>query len=221
MLSTKNLGGKGISKTLQPGNHVAKINNITLEKGFDEGSYFVVLHLEGEDLGPGFEGFLIDKDNPNGHRYKGQTGRVKLTPYAFSSGEHNGHKFDRDLSILGALKNLAIALGKKEELNQIESKTIEQYIPLAAKVLSSGLFLNFCIGGREYLNKEGYINYDLFLPKNAKEGQAYERLNPESKSRLLRFDPDTHIRKRKIDSIPDFKVPSSTIGGSLADFDLD
>src|SRR5690348_3276608 len=136
MLSTKNLVSKGLPKSLQPGNHVAKINNITLEEGFDGGSYFVLLHLEGEDLGQGFEGFLVNKENPNGPRYKGQTGRVKLTPYAFSSGEHNGHKFDRDLSILGALKNLAIALGKQQELNQIESKTIEQYIPLATKVLS-------------------------------------------------------------------------------------
>ena len=220
MLSTKNLTGKGLPKTLQPGNHVAKINNITLEDGFEAGSYFVVLHLEGEDLGESFEGFLMSKENPNGPRYKGQTGRVKLTPYAFSSGEHHGHKFDRDLSILGALKNLAIALDKQEQLHKIETKTIEQYVPLAAKVLSSDQFLNFCIGGREYLNKDGYTNYDLFLPKNTKEGVAYEKLQPVGKRRLYHFDPVIHIRRKKIESIPDFKAPIS-MDASLGDFDLD
>jgi len=219
MLSTKNLAGKGLPKSLQPGNHIAKINEITLEQGFDEGSYFVLLHLEGEDLGEGFEGFLISKDHPSGPRYKGQTGRVKLTPYAFSSGEHNGHKFDRDLSILSALKNLAIALGKQKELNEIESKTIEQYIPLASEVLSGETFLKFCIGGREYLNKDGYVNYDLFLPKNTKEGIAYESLQV-SKSRLYQFDPAVHIRKRKTETVPEFKVPGINSQG-FADFDLD
>lgn len=220
MLSTKNLAGKGLPKSLQPGNNIAKINNITLEPGFDEGSYFVVLHLEGEDLGESFEGFLISKDNPNGPRYKGQTGRVKLTPYAFSSGEHNGHKFDRDLSILSALKNLAIVLGKQQQLNQIESKTIEQYLPLAAKVLCGDTFLNFCIGGREYLNKDGYVNYDLFLPKNTKEGVAYESVQPEGRSRVYQFNPAVHIKKRKTETVPDFKVPTMN-NQDLADFDLD
>lgn len=219
MLSTKNLAGKGLPKTLQPGNHAAKINTITLEEGFDPGTYFVVLHLEGADLGDGFEGFLIQKENPGGPRYKGQIGRVKLTPYAFSSGEHNGHKFDRDLSILAALKNLALALGKGEELNQIESKTIEQYMPLAARVLSGDTFLNFCIAGREYMNKEGYVNYDLYLPKTSKDGVPYERLNVE-RSRLFAFDPETHIRKRKVEAVPNFRVPASP-NDNLSDFDLD
>jgi hypothetical protein len=219
MLSTKNLTGKGLPKSIQPGNQAAKINEITLEPGFDEGSYFVILHLEGEDLGEGFEGFLINKAFPNGPRYKGQIGRVKLTPYAFSSGEHNGHKFDRDLSILSALKNLAIALGKQQQLNEIESKTIEQYIPLASEVLSSDTFLRFCIGGREYLNKDGYVNYDLFLPKNTKEGVAYESLQA-ARSRLYPFDPTVHIRKRKSEVVPEFKVPTITNQG-FADFDLD
>ena len=58
-LSTKNIktdGEGGVSKTLDPGTSLCKINNVTLEEfKFKEGALNVMLHLEGEDLGKEFQ----------------------------------------------------------------------------------------------------------------------------------------------------------------------
>ena len=72
-LSTKNIpiSGGGTPKTLQPSNCVAKINDVTLDEfTFKPGSYHLVLHLEGVDRGPEFEGFYINKDKPELGRHK-------------------------------------------------------------------------------------------------------------------------------------------------------
>ena len=66
-LSTTNIktGGDFTPKTLQPGNRVCKINGVELKEfKFAPGGYEFLLHMEGQELGDGFEGFLIDKDNP-------------------------------------------------------------------------------------------------------------------------------------------------------------
>jgi hypothetical protein len=233
-LSTKNLPeSKGLPKTLQPSNTMGRINNITLEDGFEEGQLNVVLHLESPDLGENFEGFLVDKDNPNGGRYRGQIGRVKIAPFAFSNAVVNGRTIDRDLSILQALKSLASALGKTQELDLIEAATIEQYVKKAAKVLSGNTFLNWCLAGKEYLNKEGYTNYELFLPKavykvrkaGEVEGVPYENIDVEiDKSKLYKFDPVAHIRKKKAAAaVTGFSTPAPTATGTgvQSDFDLD
>jgi hypothetical protein len=66
-LSTKNIqtGGEGVSKTLEPGENLCKINDVSLEEfKFKTGGYEIMLHLEGEDMGSDFQGFYIDKDRP-------------------------------------------------------------------------------------------------------------------------------------------------------------
>ena len=66
-LSTEDLGtgGSGLPKTISPGNKVLKINNIELEEiKFIKDSYHLILHVETEPI-EGFEGFALDKDNPD------------------------------------------------------------------------------------------------------------------------------------------------------------
>jgi hypothetical protein len=43
---------------------------------------------------------------------------------------------------------------------------------------------SFCVAGKEYLNKEGYTAYDLFLPKT--ENKKYPITNVEDS--LLSYD---------------------------------
>jgi hypothetical protein len=230
MLSTRNLPeSKGIPKTIQPGNILAKINSVSLEDGYEDGTYHVILHLEGEDLGAQFEGFFVDKDNPGGARYKGQVGRVKISYYSFGW-EINGTKVDRDEKILGALKNLSVSLGKQEALNDIKARTIEEFVPLAAKVLSGELYINWCIGGREYLGKDSYTKYDLFLPKplykNIKKGITqnefpYEKADiAPASSNLMKFDPARHIVKKKTAAVSNFQ-PAPETAVHQSEFDLE
>ena len=81
-------------KTLQPGNVKCKINAVSLEVfelKKEEGALQFILSLESEPI-PGFEGFLKDKDDPEGPKYEGQVGNVKASEWAYMDGE----QFHRD-----------------------------------------------------------------------------------------------------------------------------
>jgi hypothetical protein len=114
-ISTKNITSAkaGVPKTLQPGNVVAKIINISLEEfTILKGAYNVVLNLEGTDMGADFEGFFINKDQPNLGRHKGQVGRVKAGEYAFADGTtKSGIIVKRDDEILKFINNICKELG--------------------------------------------------------------------------------------------------------------
>jgi len=195
MLSTNNLPQANVSKTLNPGNQVVKINSVELAKGYQEGSYQVNLNMEGEDLGDDFEGFFIDNVSKSGDRYKGQVGRVRMSQYAYNNATTNsGVKIDRDQSILRGLQNLAKVSGVLSQLDAIEADTIEEYIPLASEVLAGGEYFKACIGGKEYLNKGGYTQHDLFLP-GSKGGQYAFTAIDEDDSKLMQFDASKHIIK--------------------------
>lgn len=193
MLNFKDLPeSAGTPKTLGPGNITAKVYDIKLLKGYKENSLHVVLLLEGEDMGAGFEGFLVDPDNKMGPRFKGQVGRIKLTQWAYEDGvTPSGYVVNRDENIMKALRNLSKALGKMDEIINIEAKTIEEVVEKAAVILKGDAFLNWTVAGREY-DKDGYTNYDLFLPKPGKNEVVYE-IPGTVPSKLVKFDASKHI----------------------------
>jgi len=196
-----------------------KINSITFDQTpYDREAYNVVLHVESEPVGGEFEGFLVDSNNPNGARYKGQVGRVRLSPYPFKDATlPSGREVSRDTEVLRAMIYLSEVLGKRDELDSIEANTIEEFMESADKVLSGDTFINACIGGREWENKEGYINYDLFLPRNSRDGVALEALDTEN-SRLFKFSKEEHVRElKKTQTTSSFEPASSNAGD---DFDL-
>ena len=196
MLSTSNLPASGVSKTLNPGQQTVRINSVELAKGYNEGSYQVNLNMEGEDLGEGFEGFFIDNVTKEGDRYKGQVGRVRMSQYAYADAvTKSGAQINRDQSILRGLQNLAKVAGVQAKLDAIEADTIEEYVPLASEVLAKGGYFKAVVGGKEYLNKGGYTQYDLFLP-NSKGGQYAFTALDEDPTKLMDFNPAVHILKQ-------------------------
>lgn len=221
-ISTKNIptGGTSIPKTLQPGNIVAKINDITLEPfTFKEGAYHLLLHLEGTDRGPEFEGFFINKDRPELGRYKGQVGKVKASEWAYADGEtKSGIKISRDTEILKFISNICKELGSNW-LQEADGKydTIDAFVKGFAKDKPfKDTWFNFCIGGKEYQNKEGYTAYDMFLPKYTKGGAPFE-ICDKPNSRIMKFSEAEHIKKKKVESVAGF---SDNASGSSADFEL-
>lgn len=212
MLSTKNIPATTTSKAknLSPGNQLCKVNSVALEQGYNLGSYKLILNLEGPDLGPDFEGFLVDVNNPNGPRYAGQVGKVRFYQYQYE--DKPSLKISRDTSILTSLKHLAAALGKEEMLDSISAKTIEEFVASANNVLSGPTFINFCIGGKEYKDKNGYTKHDLFIPayKNGEAGLA----GINSKIKLATFNEATHIVKMKE------AAPVEAFEPAVDDFDL-
>lgn len=210
MLSTKNVsttGANGPAKTISPGNIRAKINGVTLEEfKFKPGSYHVVMNLEGEELGEGFEGFLIDKDNPELGRHKGQVGRVKTSEWAYADGEtKTGIQVSRDIEILKIVKNICMAVNAMKWYDAQDEKhpTIESFIDaFNADAPYKDKWLDMCIAGKEYMSKQGYTNYDMYLPKFAKGMVPFVADGGEGN--LIQFDPAVHIKKTEAKPVESF-----------------
>jgi hypothetical protein len=207
MISTKDIEIKGsgdlISKVIEPGNLECTIRSIELSiPPYDSSAYNIVLECEGPVMGEGFEGFFIDKDNESLGRFKGQVGRIRLSQYAFSNGTtKSGIKIERDMSMLRALKSFCVELGCEDWLEKQDNHhdTIESlFRQFQEDKPFLGIVLRMCIGGKEYTNRNGYINYDLYLPRITKNGKPYESTSVSTdNSKLLVFDADKHIIKQK------------------------
>lgn len=227
-LSTKNIttGGDGVSKTLEPGIVNCKINGVSLEEfSLKPGAYNIVLHLEGEALGEGFQGFYVDKDRPELGRHTGKVGNVKATEWAFADGEtKSGIAVSRDMEMLKWLKQFCMSVNLLDWFDGQDEKhdTIESFFrALTNQKPYGGNYYTFCIAGKEYTNRSGYNAYDLFLPKFSKEGVPVE-IHNASPSKLIKFKPEDHIKRKKAEPVNEFGGDTSTPGISTdgSDFDL-
>lgn len=224
MLSTKDMsaGSGSIKPVIGPGNNVIKINSISFDvTPYDADAYNIVLHIETEPVQGEFQGFLKDMNKPNGERYTGQVGRVRFSPYPYKDATlPSGREIQRDQEVLKSMVYLSEVLNKREQLDKIESNTIEDFMVECNKLFSSSEYFNACLGAREWENKEGYINNDLFLPRMSKDGIPLEAMNKEN-SRLLTFDSNNtnHLRKlEKKENVATTSFEPATTAGD--DFDL-
>jgi hypothetical protein len=224
-IGTKDVGtgGSGIPKTISPGNHKLKLNSLVGEDfKFIPGGISLILNLETEPL-EGFEGFMLDKENPDAGHYKGQIGRVKSGQYAFADGvTKSGVQISRDNSILVFIKSLCTTLDIVNWFDAQDNKhnTIEEFITAFDKTAPyQDKYLDFCIAGKEYEGKTGYTNYDLYLPKSSRDGFAYAKLGS---GKQLLYSEALHLKKleaKKVEAFGEDDFEVSTKVGS--DFDLD
>ena len=222
MLSTKEIKtSNGNAPILKPGNHVVKINGIYLSvPPYNSDAYDLVIDVESEPVGGDFKGFLVDSNNENGPRYKGQVARVNSQRYTFADTVlKNGNEINRDQEILKMLVKMAEALGLRESLDQMTAGNIEEFVKKSNRVFKNGQYFNICIAGREWENSQGYINYNLFLPKFNKNKVALENLDVDVEdSKLIKFDEEEHIIKIKTKTVSSFS--SDTEDDDDDDFDL-
>jgi hypothetical protein len=222
-LSTTDLGGgSSLAKTIAPGNHVLKVNNIELEDfRFIDGAKHLILHVETEPI-EGFEGFLLDKDDESKGRYTGQIGRVKASQYAFADGEtKSGIKIQRDRSVLIFLQTLSKALGVNDWFAEQDGKheTIEDFVDafnIQAPIKDK--YLRMCVAGKEYLNKAGYTTYDMWLPKADNKKYALTELNSD---KVITFDETKHLKKLEVKDVNNFGNDDFTSPDISSDFSLD
>ena len=198
MLSTKNMksGGGNTRPVIDAGNHKIKINDLTYDQTpYDKDAYNITMHVETEPVDGEFQGFLVDRQNPNGPRYKGQVGRVKFSQYAYKDFVlPSGVEIKRDNSTLKSMVVLAETLGKRDELDNIEAKNIFDFMKACREIFKNSEYFMACIGGREWENKEGYVNLDLHLPKGEKGKFLIESCDNDN-SKLLEFDATKHIKR--------------------------
>jgi hypothetical protein len=225
-LSTTDLGtgGSGLAKTIAPGNHILKINELTLEDfQFIPEAKHLILHVETEPI-EGFEGFLLNKDNPEAGHYAGQIGRVKASQYAFADGEtKSGIKIQRDRSIMIFLQNLCKSLGINEWFiaqNNLH-ETIDDLINAFNKTAPyKDVYLEFCVAGKEYVGKTGYTNYDMYLPKADKGKYAFSEVED---GKVLIYNEAIHLKKAETKEVKNFGEDDdfSVSPKTSSDFSLD
>jgi len=207
MLSTSGMSaGSGKEKpVIGPGNQVVKINSITFDvTPYAADAFNIMLHVESEPIEGEFQGFLVDPNDPNGPRYAGQVGRVRFSQYAYKDAIlPNGSEISRDTEVMKAMIFLSEQIGKRTELDAIQASTIEEFMLKCNAVLSGPTFMNVCLGTREWENKDGYINNDLYLPKLSKAGIPLEALGVEN-SRLITYNVNdkNHYRPVIVKEVP-------------------
>ena len=121
---------------------------------------------------------------------------------------------------------LGETLEMRDGLDSIEAENIEDFMKecnnLFTENQKGSKFINMCIGGREWENKEGYVNNDLYLPRISKDGIAMEALDKEN-SRLLKFDRAVHVKalvKKDVNPNGADELPFKADSGSGSDFEL-
>jgi hypothetical protein len=84
-----------------------------------------------------------------------------------------------------------------------------------------------CVAGREYMNKAGYMNFDLYLAK-ATRGQVNVENSDKDSGKLMTFDSELHIKKAKTEAVASFSAKAddddfnvTTTSKVSADFNLD
>ena len=227
MLSTKDMsaGSGKVKPVIDAGNQELKINSIVLNTPpYDQSAYDLQINVESKPVTGEFEGFLLDMNNPSGSRYQGQVGRVSFQRYAFADTTlPSGREINRDAEIMKALIFMSEQQGKRAELDAIQAQTIEQFVQSANTILSGDTYYNFCIAGREWENKEGYTNLQLFLPKRTSNGVTIERLDVDN-SNLIEFNRSEHVVVLKNKSTNTTSTTSSfePVAGIVSgdDFDL-
>jgi hypothetical protein len=227
MLNTKDMSaGSGRPKpVMSPGNHKVKINSITFDKTpYDSEAYNIMLHVETEPVTGDFEGFYRDMNNQSLGRYEGQVGRIRISPFPFKDATlPSGREINRDQEVLKSMINLSEVLNMRDALDSIEAETIEKFMVECNTLFTEGQkgskFINICAGSREWENKEGYINDDLYLPRMSKDGIPMEAVDAEN-SRLLSFDKATHVRALVKKDENQTKMEFKADSGSGSDFEL-
>jgi len=214
MLSTKDMaaGSGKIRPVLDPGNQVIRINDVTYDQTpYDKEAYNIVLHVETNPVSGDFEGFLTDAEDQKSPRYEGQVGRIRFSPWPYKDAKlPSGREISRDTEVLKSMIYLSEVLNCRDELDMIEAETIEDFMVSVNKLFTGekpSEFFNACIGAREWENKDGYTNNDLFLPRMSKKGIPLEALEKEN-PRLLEFDKDEHIvplKKKEEDNVKSFE----------------
>lgn len=176
---------------------ILKIEAVPVPWDNDNNQVNLVLDVMTEDLGDDFEGFFIDYKDQSKGRYPGQIGRVRASEWAFSNFSNEKFSTTTEEGIGRFLKSLLYTSGKKQWYDDNIDLYPEYNGLIAAinkeKVLKN-IYFEMTIGGRGYVDKNGYTKYDLYLPKCSKEEYPYILWgDDEAKSSLLKYNPQYHM----------------------------
>lgn len=179
--------GGGTAKSLQPGVVYAQINSGQLRTSNKGDKKTLELYLEGPEL-ENFEGWPIDKDNPDGPKYKGQTARVAATIWTDEFANTNVSRNE----IMYKLTIIATELGLRDELNAIQAETIEQWVNNVLNLVKGKKAYWFLKGTEEEYNGKTIVK--LSLPK-------YKFVSADE-TKLDKFDKNNKYHYKALNTKP-------------------
>lgn len=150
-----------VNKTLEPGVVKAHIYGATVRTSkTNKKSLELILEAPAPD---NFEGWPIDKNNPDGPKFSGPMARVSATIYI---ADYESDDINRN-EILNKLVVIADRLGLRKQLDKLggnkEIKNVEQYVAKAVEVLRGHDMYWFLAGKEDEYNDKVIIR--LSLPK--------------------------------------------------------
>jgi len=178
--------GGGVQKSLQPGVVNAHIVSGTVRTSSKGDKKVLELVLEGPAL-PDFEGWAIDKNNPEGPKFKGQSSKVTATSW---TDQFNAQELNKN-EILSKIVVIANELGLRKQVDQIsasnEVTSIEQWVSLAIDVLKGHDTNWFLKGTEEEYNGKTILK--LSLPKYKFVAANKAKLDVFDKTNIYHFKP--------------------------------
>jgi hypothetical protein len=177
--------GGGLGKSFEPGVVLAHIYSANVRTA-KTGKKALELILEGPSIA-GFEGWAIDKEDPEGDKFKGQTARVSATIYTadFNSDDVNKNE------ILSKLIVISNELGLRTEIDALSKKasikSIEEWVEAAINILKGNDLYWFLAGKEDEYN--GKIIVRLSLPKFKFASAVETKLNKFDKTNKWHYAP--------------------------------
>ena len=214
--STGDAGKGGPYKGIVPGNYKAKINKFMLwdEYWKPDNGLFLVMSMETTKPTPDFEGYPIDSNDPDGPKHEGLVGNVKYSTYPYKTkyDTRKGKEVQRDIAILEDLFYLCVELDCVEWFKAAQGKypTIEEWIEAFNNDMPyKDKYLEVCIAGEQYFDKEGKLKTSLHFAKYEKDGtkyiNAYKALS--STKKIVQYNEAKHFKKKEATPVEEFQAP--------------
>ena len=203
MFSTKGQEVKttgGTAKSLQAGVVYAHIYSGQVRTSNKGDKKTLELVLEGP-ASEGFEGWAIDKNNPDGPKFTGQSSRVSATIWTDQFNDSNVSKNE----IMFKLAVIASELGLRDQIDNISASSLEDWVEKAVYILKGQNLYWFLKGTEEEYN--GKTTIKLSLPK-------YKFVSADE-AKLDKFDKNNQYHYKALQN-----KPVSSFEPVNSDFDM-
>jgi hypothetical protein len=203
MFSTKGQEVKttgGTAKSLQAGVVYAHIYSGQVRTSNKGDKKTLELVLEGP-ASEGFEGWAIDKNNPDGPKFTGQSSRVSATIWTDQFNDSNVSKNE----IMFKLAVIASELGLRDQIDNISASSLEDWVEKAVYILKGQNLYWFLKGTEEEYNGKTIIK--LSLPK-------YKFVSADE-AKLDKFDKNNQYHYKALQN-----KPVSSFEPVNSDFDM-
>lgn len=172
--------GGGVQKSLQPGRTYAHIYGGSVRTSNKGDKKMLELILETPAI-EDFEGWPVDKNDPEGEKFQGLSSRVSATIWIDTWNEPNIINND----IMHKLTVIATELGLREKVDSISAESLENWVAQAINVLKGHDIHWFLVGKEEEYNGKTLVK--LSLPRYKFCSQDENKLDTFNKNNKYHY----------------------------------